>query len=87
MKIIYMMIIMIISFSVYANEGCELPKLETKNILEKKTDEGCKVGNTTDDLVTCLLNAKNKEEEAACHSKKKDNTKLIIPEPTKKTSK
>ena len=71
-------------------EDCELPKVEKTKILEVKKDGGCKLGNTSEDLVTCLLNAKNKTEEKLCHEKNKKTNPIkkddkIIPTETKKT--
>jgi len=92
MKIIYFSIVILLSISLYGAgpEDCELPKVEKSKILEPQKDGGCKLGNTSEDLVTCLLNAKNKDEEKLCHQKNKKQDLIkkddkILPTEVKKT--
>jgi len=85
MKILYILVIMLMTISVFGETDCELPKIEKNKIIELKKDAGCEIKLSSGDLVTCLLNAKNEAEQKLCHenNKKKPETNSFII-PTKK---
>ncbi len=68
MKKIVLICSFLIAFTISAESDC--------NKVEKK-EEGCQI-TVSQDLVTCLINAKNDSEVLKCHQKVKEQKCLIL---------
>ena len=62
MKTILAYLLLLFSLTLYSAD-CDKPK--------PKENGGCKIEEQSDELIKCLINAKNEKEEQKCHSLEK----------------